>query len=175
MIKWWHQNNWGKAACGRRTRALKCWRSCACKPSKLLVLEICFIVCNLSSNNFLRSLAEEAILICFNLLLQLSSINRTVTLCKHSIRTFNANTQFQHSNLQCKHSTQTFNPNIQCEYPIRTFTANIQCSRGSVIWCRNYGARTRLSAKAPSSIQWSKNVAVVNWVWDSENGLHGGF
>ena len=131
MIKWWHQNNWGKAACGRRTRALKCWRSCACKHSKFLVLEICFIVCNLSSNNFLRSLAEEAILICFNLLLQLSSINRTVMLCKHSIRTFNANTQFQHSNLQCKHSAQTFNPNIRCEYPIRTFTAfltaNIHC------------------------------------------------
>ena len=139
MIKWWHQNNWGKAACGRRTRALKCWRSCACKHSKLLVLEICFIVCNLSSNNFLRSLAEEAILTCFNLLLQLSSINRTVMLCKHSIRTFNANTQFQHSNLQCKHSIQTFNANIQFEHSLQTFNVHAVQWSGAEITARGRG------------------------------------
>ena len=39
-------------ACGRRTRALKCWRRCACKHSKFLVLEICFIVCNLFQTIF---------------------------------------------------------------------------------------------------------------------------
>ena len=111
MIKWWHQNNWGKAACGRRTRALKCRRSCACKHSKFLVLEICLVVCNLSSNNFCalwqKRLFWSASIYCCSFLAEIEQLCYVNIQFEHSVQTRNSSIPTSSVNIQLKHSIQT--------------------------------------------------------------------
>ena len=124
MIKWWHQNNWGKAACGRRTRALKCWRSCACKHSKFLVLEICLIVCNLSSNNFCalwqKRLFWSASIYCCSFLAEIEQLCYVNIQFEHSVQTRNSSIPTSSVNIQLKHSMRISNSNIHCKHSMFT-------------------------------------------------------
>ena len=143
MIKWWHQNNWGKAACGRRTRALKCWRSCACKHSKFLVLEICLIVCNLSSNNFCalwqKRLFWSASIYCCSFLAEIEQLCYVNIQFEHSVQTRNSSIPTSSVNIQLKHSIQTFNANIQFEHSLQTFNVHAVQWSGAEITARGRG------------------------------------
>ena len=39
-----------------------------------------------------------------------------------------------------------------CAVPLKRWNRSLPGSRTSVIWCRNYGVRKRLSAKSPASV-----------------------
>ena len=63
-----------------------------------------------------------------------------------------------------------------CTVPLKRWNRSLPSSRTSVIWCRNYGVRKRLSAKSPTSVYRIRSRAGENerkfleiWCWRVKN------